>query len=76
MYITPIGDLLGKADLRYQLYRNDRDLYANKRINQEKTAMEDLKMRVHKVFEACTALKLKLKQDKTELFLFSTRKKR
>ena len=37
--------------------------------------MEDLKWKVRKVFEACTALKLKLNLDKTEVLLLSTKKK-
>ena len=38
--------------------------------------MEYLKSRVRKVFEACTALKLKLNPDKTAVVLLSTKKKR
>ena len=51
-------------------------LYANMRTNQEETSMEDLKSKVRKVFEACTALKLKLNPDKTAVLLLSTQKKR
>ena len=58
------------------MYADDTVLYANMRTNQEETSMEDLKWKVRKVFEACTALKLKLNPDKTEVLLLSTKKKR
>ena len=35
MYITPLGDLLRKVGLGYQIYADDTVLYANMRINQE-----------------------------------------
>ena len=76
VYITPISDLLTKVVLRNQMYADDTVLYASMRTNQEETSMEDLKWKVRKVFEACTALKLKLNPDKTEVLLLSTKKKR
>ena len=57
------------------MYADD-SFYAKMRINQEETVMEDLKWKVRKVFEACTALKLKLNPDKTEVLVLSTKKKR
>ena len=75
MYITPIGDLLRKEGLRYQMYADDTVLYANMRINHEETAIKYVKWKISRVFETCTALKIKLNPDKTEVLLLFTKKK-
>ena len=76
LYTTPIGDLIKKCNLRYQMYADDTVLYTKIKIEDEEPLIETLTLHVKELFGAFTALQLKVNLDKIEILLLSTKKKR
>ena len=76
MYLTPIGDLMKRIQLRYQVYADDTLILSSLRQQTLDHDIKDLDTKLSLLFHAFSQMKLRVNPDKTEIMLISSRKQK
>ena len=76
MYVTPIGDLMKRIQLRYQVYADDTLILSTLRQQTLEHDIKDLDTKLSLLFQAFSQMKLRVNPDKTEVMLISSRKQK
>ena len=76
MYVTPIGDLMKRIQLRYQVYADDTLILSTLRQQTLEHDIKDLDTKLSLLFQAFGQTELRVNPDKTEVMLISSRKQK